>query len=67
MEGSERAFAAGADIKEMSKLSYNECYTRNLFKSWADITKINKPTIAAVSGFALGNLLFFNVVSIVVF
>ena len=52
--GSEKAFAAGADIKEMSKRSYVECYTRNLFENWTDITKITKPTIAAVSGYALG-------------
>jgi enoyl-CoA hydratase/carnithine racemase len=52
--GSEKAFAAGADIKEMSKRNYIECYTQNLFESWTDITKITKPTIAAVSGFALG-------------
>lgn len=52
--GSEKAFAAGADIKEMSERTFVECYTKNLFKSWMDITKINKPTIAAVSGYALG-------------
>lgn len=52
--GSEKAFAAGADIKEMSERNYIECYTQNLFESWTDITKINKPTIAAVSGYALG-------------
>jgi enoyl-CoA hydratase/carnithine racemase len=52
--GSEKAFAAGADIKEMSTRNYVECYTQNLFESWTDITKLNKPTIAAVSGFALG-------------
>ena len=52
--GSEKAFAAGADIKEMSKREYVESYTKNQFKNWTDITQINKPTIAAVSGFALG-------------
>lgn len=52
--GSEKAFAAGADIKEMSKRNYVECYTKNQFKNWGDIAKITKPTIAAVSGFALG-------------
>ena len=52
--GSEKAFAAGADIKEMSKREYVECYTKNQFKNWTDVTQINKPTIAAVSGFALG-------------
>ncbi len=54
LTGSEKAFAAGADIKEMSSRNYIECYTQNLFESWGDVTKINKPTIAAVSGYALG-------------
>lgn len=52
--GSEKAFAAGADIKEMSTRNYVECYTNNQFKNWGDVAAINKPTIAAVSGFALG-------------
>lgn len=52
--GSEKAFAAGADIKEMATRSYVNCYTSNLFQNWTDITRINKPTIAAVSGYALG-------------
>ena len=52
--GSERAFAAGADIKEMSKRDYVGSYLKNQFKSWGDLQAINKPTIAAVSGFALG-------------
>jgi len=54
LTGSEKAFAAGADIKEMSARSYVDCYSRNLFANWNDITKISKPTIAAVSGYALG-------------
>lgn len=60
--GSERAFAAGADIKEMSQKNYVDCYTRNMFQDWTDITKITKPTIAAVSGFALGNRRHFMLV-----
>lgn len=52
--GSKKAFAAGADIKEMSTRNYIECYTNNLFENWADVTKLTKPTIAAVSGYALG-------------
>jgi len=52
--GSEKAFAAGADIKEMSTLSYSDCYNGNLFAEFAHIAKLSKPTIAAVSGFALG-------------
>lgn len=41
--GSEKAFAAGADIKEMSKRDYVENYTKNQFKSWGDLATINKP------------------------
>lgn len=52
--GSEKAFAAGADIKEMASKSYVEVYKSNMFKSWTNITKITKPVIAAVSGYALG-------------
>ena len=52
--GSQKAFAAGADIKEMSKRTFVPSYLKNQFKSWTDITKITKPTIAAVSGYALG-------------
>lgn len=52
--GSERAFAAGADIKEMAGKEFVECYTANMFSEWADLTKIRKPVIAAVNGFALG-------------
>mmetsp|Transcript_7850 Transcript_7850/g.13004 ORF Transcript_7850/g.13004 Transcript_7850/m.13004 type:complete len:286 (-) Transcript_7850:232-1089(-) len=52
--GSDKAFAAGADIKEMSTLTYAQCYTQNLFAEWAEIPKISKPIVAAVSGYALG-------------
>jgi enoyl-CoA hydratase len=52
--GSERAFAAGADIKEMSTKTYMEAYKTDMLASWHDITKIKKPVIAAVNGFALG-------------
>ena len=41
--GSDKAFAAGADIKEMAPLSYAECYSNNLFANWADIPKVSKP------------------------
>lgn len=54
LTGSEKAFAAGADIKEMSTRTYIDCYMSNQFENWTDITKITKPTIAAVSGYALG-------------
>ncbi|MFC3118648.1 enoyl-CoA hydratase [Jhaorihella thermophila] len=53
--GSERAFAAGADIKEMSTKSYVEVFTENLFADANDrIAAIRKPIIAAVAGYALG-------------
>jgi len=54
LTGSERAFAAGADIKEMAGARFIDVFARNMFSEWADLTKIVKPTIAAVNGFALG-------------
>ena len=53
--GSERAFAAGADIKEMAPRSYLDMYRSNFFANAADrISTIRKPIIAAVAGYALG-------------
>jgi enoyl-CoA hydratase len=52
--GSEKAFAAGADIKEMQNLGYPETYLNNLFSDWDRLMDLRKPLIAAVSGFALG-------------
>ncbi|KAL3784055.1 hypothetical protein ACHAW5_004140 [Stephanodiscus triporus] len=52
--GSGKAFAAGADISEMSKREFANAYKTNMFSQWADITKMSKPIIAAVNGFALG-------------
>ncbi len=53
--GSEKAFAAGADIKEMSGKSFNEVFTADLFGPEAEaIRAIRKPIIAAVAGYALG-------------
>jgi enoyl-CoA hydratase len=52
--GSKKAFAAGADIKEMANKSYMDCYKSNMFHSWDQLTQIRKPIIAAVNGFALG-------------
>ncbi|CAM9462057.1 unnamed protein product [Ascophyllum nodosum] len=54
LTGSERAFAAGADIKEMAGFSFAEAYGQDLFKEWARLGKIRKPMIAAVNGYALG-------------
>jgi len=53
--GSERAFAAGADIKEMAPQSYMDMYKSNFFAHVNDrISAIRKPIIAAVAGYALG-------------
>jgi len=52
--GSEKAFAAGADIKQMADKSYRDVAVDGLFGSWDDLTAVRTPLIAAVSGFALG-------------
>ena len=53
--GSEKAFAAGADIKEMSEKSFAEVFLSDMFGApYADFDAIKKPIIAAVSGYALG-------------
>lgn len=54
LTGNEKAFAAGADIKEMADASAMEMLKRDQFARWDRIRKIKKPIIAAVSGFALG-------------
>ncbi|MFS8046805.1 enoyl-CoA hydratase [Rhizobium sp. BR 314] len=54
LTGSEKAFAAGADIKEMQALDFVEAYKNDFFSGWDEIAKARKPVIAAVSGFALG-------------
>ncbi len=52
--GSEKAFAAGADIKEMQPLTYMDAYGEDFFAGWEGLTRLRKPVIAAVSGYALG-------------
>jgi enoyl-CoA hydratase len=52
--GSEKAFAAGADIKEMQPKSFAEAYLEDFFAGWEGLTRIRKPIIAAVAGYALG-------------
>ncbi len=52
--GSEKAFAAGADIKEMNSKTYMEAFNEDFIASWDRITRCRKPVIAAVAGFALG-------------
>ena len=52
--GSEKAFAAGADIKEMAGLSYPDTYLDDFITRWDRVAQARKPIIAAVAGFALG-------------
>jgi enoyl-CoA hydratase len=52
--GSEKAFAAGADIKEMADLEFADTFGNNLFAGYDRIIATRKPVIAAVAGFALG-------------
>ena len=52
--GSERAFAAGADIKEMAEKTYVEAYLGRFLDGWTRLSETRKPVIAAVSGFCLG-------------
>lgn len=54
LTGSAKAFAAGADIKEMQSKGYMEMYASDWFRGWEDLTRLRIPLIAAVSGFALG-------------
>ncbi len=54
LAGSERAFAAGADIGDMAERSMLEMYERDQFATWDRIRRIKKPVVAAVSGYALG-------------
>lgn len=54
LTGSEKAFAAGADIKEMSGQGFAEMYGGNFFGGYERLTATRKPWIAAVSGYALG-------------
>jgi len=52
--GSEKAFAAGADIKEMATKGFADMYTADPFAGWDEVIRTRKPWIAAVAGFALG-------------
>jgi enoyl-CoA hydratase len=55
LTGSEKAFAAGADIKEMQPKSYMDCYLDDFITDgWERVAATRKPTIAAVAGYALG-------------
>ena len=54
LTGSERAFAAGADIKEMREKDFAEALLGDFLARWDEVARLRKPIIAAVSGFALG-------------
>ncbi|XP_034102547.1 probable enoyl-CoA hydratase, mitochondrial isoform X3 [Drosophila albomicans] len=54
LTGSEKAFAAGADIKEMAPNTYSQCIQGNFLNDWTEVARTQKPIIAAVNGYALG-------------
>jgi enoyl-CoA hydratase len=55
LTGSEKAFAAGADIKEMASKTFAQCYLEDFItRGWEAVSRIRKPVIAAVAGYALG-------------
>jgi enoyl-CoA hydratase len=54
LTGSDKAFAAGADIKEMQSQGFADMYSANHFAGWEQVTATRKPWVAAVAGFALG-------------
>ncbi len=54
LTGSDKAFAAGADIKEMADKTFIEAYLGNFCAEWDRVARARKPVVAAVAGFALG-------------
>ena len=52
--GSDKAFAAGADIREMKDKSFTDVYLGNFLSTWDKVSEFRKPMIAAVSGYCLG-------------
>jgi enoyl-CoA hydratase len=54
LTGSDKAFAAGADIKEMQDQSYMDVFLSDFFNRWNEIADARKPIVAAVAGYALG-------------
>ena len=54
LTGNEKAFAAGADIKEMAELTFADVCSRDFFAAWDKFAATRTPTIAAVAGYALG-------------
>lgn len=54
LTGGEKAFAAGADIKEMQSQTFQDCYSTSFLGHWDRLARVRKPVVAAVNGFALG-------------
>ena len=54
LTGSERAFAAGADLRELSGADFVSAYRDDLVRSWDRVAEFRKPIVAAVAGYALG-------------
>ena len=54
LTGSQKAFAAGADIKEMKDRDFHDTYMTDMLTWWDQITKIKKPIVGAVNGYSLG-------------
>jgi enoyl-CoA hydratase len=55
LTGSEKAFAAGADIKEMKDKSYQDVFLQDFITvGWEKVSQVRKPVVAAVAGYALG-------------
>ncbi len=54
LTGSEKAFAAGADVKQMAELNFVDTYKHDFIGDWSRLTHCRKPVIAAVAGYALG-------------
>lgn len=54
LTGSDKAFAAGADIKEMSTKTYMDAYAEDFFSAWDRLSAVRTPIVGAVAGYALG-------------
>lgn len=55
LTGSEKAFAAGADIKEMKDKEFADVYKTDFLAHWTEMTRFRKPIVAAVSGYAVSS------------
>jgi enoyl-CoA hydratase len=54
LTGSDKAFAAGADVKQMAEMDFAQAYESDFIAGWAKVAQKRKPIIAAVAGYALG-------------